>query len=366
MKLLNRYKDTNFTIRNIEENYDEPFSIYKNFKNKLDDETILSIDIKAYDCVIYIGGSIFSETERNIKRQKNLTELAQNCKKNKIPFFYISSNFGPYKTEEYFEICKETYKNITSITFRDKYSYNLFKKIKSVNYAPDLIFGFKAPRNKTIKNSIGISVIHLNFKSRNIELKEADEVYSKQLAKKIVDFIDNNKEVYLFSFCKYEGDEVGIKKVAEQLPDNYKEKIHIVKYTGKEGNLYDFIKKYSMMEMFICTRFHSLILSMLFNQKLIVLSYNQKINNILKDIKNEYKVIEINKKLKLDKISDNDFKKINEEILSEYIAPVQKHLEELDEILESKNKQITIKGLSIFKRIKRKIKYLKNKIIKST
>ena len=87
---------------------------------------------------------------------------------------------------------------------------------------------------------------------------------------------------------------------------------------------------------------------------------------ILKDIKNDYKVIEINKKLKLDKISNNDFKKINEEILSEYIAPVQKHLEKLDEILESKNKQITIKGLSIFKRIKRKIKYLKNKIIKST
>ena len=62
----------------------------------------------------------------------------------------------------------------------------------------------------------------------------------------------------------------------------------------------------------------------------------------------------------------NELKKINEEILSEYIAPVQKHLEGLDEILESKNKQITIKGLSIFKRIKRKIKYLKNKMIKST
>ena len=30
--LLNRYKNTDFTIRNIEEQYDEPFKIYKNFQ----------------------------------------------------------------------------------------------------------------------------------------------------------------------------------------------------------------------------------------------------------------------------------------------------------------------------------------------
>lgn len=146
--LLYKYPNVDFTIRNIEENYDEPFKIYKNFKNKIDEETVLTLDVTYYNAIIYIGGSVFSETEKNLKKQKNLAELAKKCKKNKIPFYYISSNFGPYKTEEYLEACKETYKNITGITFRDQTSYNMFKRIKSVKYASDMVYNLEIKNKK--------------------------------------------------------------------------------------------------------------------------------------------------------------------------------------------------------------------------
>lgn len=362
--LLYKYPNVDFTIRNIEENYDEPFKIYKNFKNKIDEETILTIDVTDYNAIIYIGGSVFSETEKNLKKQKNLSELAKKCKKNKIPFYYISSNFGPYKTEEYLEACKETYKNITGITFRDQTSYNMFKRIKSVKYASDMVYSLEIKNKKRIKNSIGISVIHLNFKSRNEILKEADGKYTKELSNKIVNFIKDGKKIYLFSFCKYEGDEVGIKKITDTLPDEYKSKINIVKYNGKPGNLIDFIKKYSMMEMFICTRFHSIILSMLYKQKILIMSYNQKINNLLKDFENEYKIIEINKNLDLSKIKYSDFKDISDSTLQNIIENSKKHFIELDKVLGKTKKRAKINGLPITKRIRRKVSKIIKRFVK--
>lgn len=362
--LLYKYPNVDFTIRNIEENYDEPFKIYKNFKNKIDEETILTLDVTDYNAIIYIGGSVFSETEKNLKKQKILSELAKKCKKNKIPFYYISSNFGPYKTEEYLEACKETYKNITGITFRDQTSYNMFKRIKSVKYASDMVYSLEIKNKKRIKNSIGISVIHLNFKSRNEILKEADGKYTKELSNKIVNFIKDGKKIYLFSFCKYEGDEVGIKKITDTLPDEYKSKINIVKYNGKPGNLIDFIKKYSMMEMFICTRFHSIILSMLYKQKILIMSYNQKINNLLKDFENEYKIIEINKNLDLSKINYSDFKDISDRTLQNIIESSKKHFIELDKVLGKTKKRPKINGLPITKRIRRKVSKIIKRFVK--
>lgn len=184
------------------------------------------------------------------------------------------------------------------------------------------------------------------------------------MSNKIVNFIKDGKKIYLFSFCKYEGDEVGIKKITDTLPDEYKSKINIVKYNGKPGNLIDFIKKYSMMEMFICTRFHSIILSMLYKQKILIMSYNQKINNLLKDFENEYKIIEINKNLDLSKINYSDFKDISDRTLQNIIESSKKHFIELDKVLGKTKKRAKINGLSITKRIRRKVSKIIKRFVK--
>lgn len=251
-----------------------------------------------YDGYIYIGGSIFMEGGVIYNLSNDFLKFMKECKANNIPFFYISSNFGPYTTEQYYNLAKETFANCTDICFRDKYSYNLFKDIPSVRYAPDLVFSIEPKENKKEEGTVGISVI--DFDIRN-DLKKYEESYIKTLADNIIDYINQDKKVYLFSFCKYEGDEKGIDKILAELPKKYLNSVEIVKY---QGDIEKFLEKYSNVEYMICTRFHAMVLSVVFEQKCKVMSYSKKIDRVVEDLqlfdtKNIIQLKEMNEKIKI-------------------------------------------------------------------
>lgn len=364
--LLNRYKDIEFVVRETSPKYSEPFKNYDNFKVVKAEGRLIDFDTKDFVACVYIGGSVLAETKNGLTTQKTINSFLENCKKNKVPFFYISSNFGPYKTKEFYDECEKTIKMIDGICFRDKYSYEEFNKYKSVNYAADVVFALDMPKKKTIKNSIGISVIDLALASRSEALQSFDKTYCEMLKRNIINFIDKGKDVYLFSYCEYEGDLLAIKKVKELLPIDYQNKVHVVEYTGKEGNLYDFIKKYSMMEKMICTRFHSLVLSLLFKQDLIVISYSKKLEKLLCDIPQKFKYIEMDKKLSKLVIDLNWFNHIDEDNLNVLVDSSYNQFSQLDKKLklEVTSYKIKVNRLALKKRIKRKLRVIKNKIKK--
>ena len=97
--LLNRYKEIDFLLRIDNEYYYEPFSKYKNCSIILTKDDILEQDMKGIDACIYVGGSIFIEYDRSIAYRKRFNKFIKNCKESGIPFYYMSSNFGPYKTQ---------------------------------------------------------------------------------------------------------------------------------------------------------------------------------------------------------------------------------------------------------------------------
>lgn len=237
-----------------------------------------------------------------VERIKKLNAIATNCRKNNIPFLFISSNFGPYKTPEYKREVQKLMRNITDICFRDKNSYETFKKYPAVRYAPDVVFSYNRPV-KVKKNTVGISV--LNFKYRK-ELKFYQSRYYEVLKNSITNYIKQGKTVTLFSFCEYEGDEDSINLLLSELPQKISNKIQVETYKGK---IDDFIKKYSSMEYFLCSRFHSMVLSAVFKQKVTILSYSNKILNVINDLhlsREYYNVSELNdvKEIKLENFSN--------------------------------------------------------------
>lgn len=363
--LLQKYPKVEFILRNTKAEYIEPFKKYPNCTFIEDKETLLTIPLDDYSLCIYIGGSILFEHGEAINNQKHFSKFADRCKEQNIPFIYMSSNFGPYKTKEFYEECKKTIEKLNTITFRDKYSYNEFKEIEGVKYASDLVFGLKIRKRKTIKNSIGISVIDLGLKSRDEKLKNLEEEYIQMYIDNITNLIDKNYIIYLYSFCEYEGDLKAIKKILSNLPEKYSKKVKIVKYTGQEGNMYDFIEKYSKMEKFICTRFHSVVLSLLFEQKIMVISYSQKIQNLLNDLTTKFRIFSIDNKIKKIQISDKNFVKVNKKDINKLKSEYNIHFETTDKILyKTSKRRIKIKKIAFFKRVKRKIKYFKKKICK--
>ncbi len=314
--LLEKYKNIDFYIKHNKYEFVDILDKYNNLHviyGEDTDEELYQLDVNEYDAYVYIGGSIFMEGGHCYNLSEKFYDFVKRCKENNKPFCYISCNFGPYQTQEYFELSKKDFKECTDICFRDLYSYNLFKDIETVRYAPDLAFSYNIPKVKKQKNTVGVSLIDLNIRK---DLKNKNEKYMKFLEKNIKNYISLGKDVFLFSFCKYEGDENTIKDILKLFPNE--SHLHSVEYTG---DVAEFINQYSLMEYMICSRFHAMILSLISMQKIYVVSYSQKIDRVIEDLHLELPILHIseledNNELLLEHfklVDDNKIQEISEE-----------------------------------------------------
>jgi len=323
--LISQYPEINFEIY-IDEKINKEF--INNFKNV----NILKTpdyNIKDYDAIIHIGGSIFMEFDKSsIKRLKTLSKRANEAKQNNIPFFYVSSNFGPYQTQDYLLASKELFTNCEDVCFREEYSYNLFNDVGSVRYAPDLLFTYPIEKIEKIKDTIGISVINPEIK----KLSEYKEDYYRTLENSIKHYIKNGKKITLFSYCEIENDDKTINELLERFSDTEKECITLHYY---KGNTKEFIAKYAEMEYMICSRFHSMILSYILQQNFFVISYSEKINNVIKNLNlcEKYKTI-YNKNEQYDVINLELFEKAEYKKIQEIKQKAKQQFDGINKFLQ--------------------------------
>ncbi len=280
MELLNRYPDVEFYVEVVNFKYAKAFEKKKNVKVIVNEnENFDKIDINLYDGYVYIGGSIFMEGGKVYNLDEGCLDFIKKCKLLNKPFYYISSNYGPYQTERYFNLSRETFKYCTDLCFRDQYSYELFKDIPTVRYAPDVLFAYDIGNCETEKDSVGISIIDLEIRDN---LRDKEDEYIQFLLNNINLYLKEGKNIYLFSFCNDEGDEKAIQKILANIKDiEDQNRITVVRYNE---NIEAFLDIYKKMEYMVCQRFHSLVLSYICKQKFYVISYSKKICNIIKEL----------------------------------------------------------------------------------
>lgn len=330
MELLNRYPDVEFYVEVVDLKYTKAFEKKNNVRvivNK--EETFDKIDVNQYDGYVYIGGSIFMEGGKVYNLDEGCLDFVKKCKILKKPFYYISSNYGPYQTENYFNLSKETFKECTDLCFRDQYSYNLFKDISTVRYAPDVLFAYDIGECKKEKDTVGISIIDLEIRDN---LRHKEDEYIQFLLNNINLYLKEGKNIYLFSFCNDEGDEKAIQKILNSIQDSdYQKRITVVRYNE---NIEAFLDIYRKMEYMICQRFHSLVLSYICKQKFYAISYSKKICNIIKELNlcDEYIKLEditAQKTIKLE-----DFFNVEENKLKDIKKHALEQFKELDKFLK--------------------------------
>lgn len=325
-KICDKYKDEKFYIL-ADKKYKKVFKDIKNLKimsysyNKLnkkknnplkwkkENNKILKMVSKKCDTYIYIGGSIFIEKEKNsVNRVKELKEEINYFKNSYI----IGANFGPYMTDKYLNyVHDELIPSLTSISFRDKYSYNLFKDLKNVSYAPDVLFSLDINKKELSNKELGISLIyHLERE----ELKENYNNYLDEIIKLSINYIKNNYKIRLLSFCSYEKDNIAIDDFLKKIPKKYHENILVDYY---EGNINNFLLNFSKLDTIIATRFHSIVLGLKYNHKVIPICYSNKAINLLEDLDiKEYVTFKNIKNLsKIDsvKLSENKLNELEKE-----------------------------------------------------
>lgn len=300
-----------------------------------------------YDFCILIGGSLFEVRNKKDLRSKKIQYLKSRINKilnfNKI---LIGSNLGPFYNREGEEIVKKILITFDNITVRDTNSLNYLKKW---NFSEDkYICGSDVIFNNKIANFLnyeenskllGISVVNSysdTLKEKNVYVKRISEIIKLYLAK------DNRNEIKLFGFDG--GIAMSDKKLIEEiyllLTKEEKKRTQKIIYSP-EIHLNEYIKEFLECGLILGGRFHSIVLALKHQKKILAINYSEKIKNMLKDLNREDILIEYQN---LDKVSSfnilskfEQIKKIN--IPDDYISSSLLHFRYCDNFLKKVNNE---------------------------
>ncbi|MGL4912111.1 MAG: glycosyltransferase [Romboutsia sp.] len=278
--LVKKYPYCQFTINYISSDYDNFISNYTNLNRIVGVRDYNKIGLE-YDAIIYIGGSLFQEVAISHSIYQTRMNIIDQFKKRNKPVFMLGTNFGPYSTNEFFDMYEDFLKGCYDTCVRDKYSYNLLNHLPNVRYAPDIAlqsnFFEKHPAIKN-SNTIGFSI--MNFKKRD-DLHVYHDKYVFSICESIKALIDLGYSCCLMSFCSLEGDMDTINEIKSKLSSKYLEHVSDYDYTN---NLDESIKLISKFKLFVATRFHATIISLGLGVNVLPIVYNIKTLNVLKDL----------------------------------------------------------------------------------
>lgn len=227
------------------------------------------------DALVSIGGSIFIEFPNWEKLYQERVNLWNHFKQLGKPVYVIGSNFGPYHTQAYVDAYEESFKLLEDICFRDQYSYDLYKHLPNVRLEADAVFDLEVELGEVQDKSIGISVIDL---SQRGALQDHQADYTQQLVTWVKGFVEEGYSVNLMSFCKNEGDEQQIQTILNQL--DVTDNVTPLYY---DGDITAFLDSFKALETIIATRFHSIVLSILYGKATYALNYSKKSDRLIQE-----------------------------------------------------------------------------------
>ena len=246
-------------------------------------------------CFVKIGGSIFMDTmidnidfsvddkcKRVILKERFLNEDGFG--------FIIGVNLGPSIDPNYFERIKIELNKYMHVTLRDYSSYNQVKDVKHVSYAPDIVFMMNDDKDASKEeNSIVLSLVNSNRFTKNNE-------YYNVLTKVIQYYQSKDYKINIISFCDREADGIAVNHLINNISNK-----NVFTYTYNGQNIDEICGLFANSKGVIASRFHSMVLGMIYNKPVYPIVYNCKMGNYLLDVNYTGKYS------KIDTISNDDF-----------------------------------------------------------
>lgn len=283
---------------------------------------------KASDINIYVIGSGFME---NIKY--NFMDYFVD-----LPYYthklnLIGCNFGPYKSDSYLTYHKKLFKRTNDICFRDKASYNLFNN-KNYRHEKDVVFNYKGEKSSPLSSDFGdyvlISVVN-PFKDQKIKNNGKVKIYLDFLESCIDYIIQKGQKVVLVGFCREEADDEMIESLLSKV--SYKDEIVVFNYP--DITFEKMMGLFAEADSVIASRYHAMIISMLYQRPTYTIAYSKKTVNVLKDIDVSIPFVSTDE---LQTISPKQFLDdfgycISDSLLSKIKSSAERQFEKLDNLL---------------------------------
>lgn len=282
----------------------------------------LSLLAKKNDLFVYIGGSIFMEQD-NLpswkKEKKYYDDLS-------IDYYILGLNFGPYTTSEFKNLTTDIFKEAKDVCFRDKASYELFNDLNTTRLATDVAFSMDTSKYTVSNEKVTIFSL-INCEGR-FDQKIAEK-YEREIGVMTKKLVEDGYKVIYMSFCQYESDETVNHRVLAGLDKTTASNVELFKYYS---NLEEALALIAKCEIIIATRFHAIILGLLFSKKVLPLAYSKKTLNILQDLDFKGDVIDINN-IEGFNGKDVDFIKLKITDVTEQVNLAHLQFQELDKVL---------------------------------
>lgn len=300
--ICKRYKDTRFIISskakylnkngidNLE--YSNLLKIWNRFASNENNlfikrfianllEKILRLFLKKRDSICIVGNAF---KNNNYKGKYQLNWLYNKLKISNN-FFLISTNYGPSNSKKWYSDCHHAFSFLDDVCFRDKQSFELFKDLPNIRYAPDAVLSLKLNKNIYIEKKLPsfndnkyiiISTIDCYMPERPDFLHQFAKQYEDKMVELINCYTNIGYDVVLLNSNSTQ-DFLSSSRIYNFC--NFKDKVLIKNY---DGTLDDIFNLYSNASAVIATRLHTIVLSWIYNIPVVPIVYDIKVSNILK------------------------------------------------------------------------------------
>lgn len=232
------------------------------------------------DCNVLITGSGFcnDKDEFDTLPEKYIKE--QEYYK-KSPYV-IGCNFGPFYYDEYYDMYKILFRSTSDLCFRDKYSANLFSSIPQSRCEADIVLAYPIERietdnSRTDKEYMLISVANLK-KDRDIASFYYDDYIS--FIRRVIQWnTSHNRRTVLVGFSEEQYDGDTIRSVLSGI--NHSENVNVALYP-RESSI-EILQLFSNASDVLATRYHAMILGILFKKRIYSINYNEKVGHVIDD-----------------------------------------------------------------------------------
>jgi colanic acid/amylovoran biosynthesis protein len=231
---------------------------------------------RSVDGYVHLGGSIFMEPSVPKVHEEVYEEKIVNFRDRAT--LVIDANFGPFRSESYHERYRRIFSNMTAVSFRDRYSCDLFAELGNVYRAPDLAFCLALPAVPRLSGSVAFAPIDLTGRAA---LREHALEYVRSHTALVRAALRKGMSAHLFSFCRAEGDERTTVAILDQLTAQEREQVEVVVY---KDNIDNFLARYAQMQWSVPTRFHAVVLSLIAGQRVLPICYSDKTRQSLSDL----------------------------------------------------------------------------------
>lgn len=240
--------------------------------------------IVSCDAMVTIAGSIYMESRNsNVKEivgrayrsYKDVT-YAKAAKR----YFILSANFGPFHTQKYVDSYRRFFEqHCTDVCFRDRYSANLFSGVKSVRYAPDVLFTASLPKVAKRRQTF-FSVVDLDNTEKFASITGRRDAYERWISRSIDECAAEGYEIVLASFSTPEGDD----KAVARLMAAAREHGVAVRSLVYTDNMDEVLRELAASEIVVGARFHATILGLVAGARVLPIMYSEKTRHVLQDI----------------------------------------------------------------------------------